>query len=141
MTRENYRVCVPEATSYDEVFNTDDVRFGGSGVVNKGAIRVKNVPDHDMKQSIVLTVPPLAAVYLKGRKKKAASKKTAAKKNTSGKTTAKKQLAKAESKPALKASENAEATVRVQKGSKSAAVPKKEKAKKPSAKASKAAEE
>lgn len=67
MTREDYRIGVPDATSYDEVFNTDDVKYGGSGVVNRGAIRVKNQPDHDMKQSITLTVPPLAAVFLKGR--------------------------------------------------------------------------
>ena len=71
VTREHYRVGVPDATSYDEVFNTDDVRFGGSGVVNTGAIRVRKIPDHDMKQSIELTVPPLAAVYLKGRPRKA----------------------------------------------------------------------
>lgn len=43
------------------------MKYGGSGVVNRGAIRVKNQPDHDMKQSITLTVPPLAAVFLKGR--------------------------------------------------------------------------
>ena len=36
VTRENYRIGVPDATSYDEIFNTDDIRFGGSGVVNKG---------------------------------------------------------------------------------------------------------
>ncbi len=70
VARENYRIGVPEATSYDEIFNTDDVSFGGGGVVNKGAIRVKNVPDHDMKHSIVLTVPPLSAIFLKGRAKK-----------------------------------------------------------------------
>ncbi|MCQ4735792.1 alpha amylase C-terminal domain-containing protein, partial [Anaerotruncus colihominis] len=38
---------MPDATSYDEVFNTDDVRFGGSGVVNTGVIRVMKIPDHD----------------------------------------------------------------------------------------------
>ena len=70
VTRENYRIGVPAATSYDEIFNTDDVRFGGSGVVNKGAIRVKNVADHAYKQSITLTVPPLATIFLKGRPKK-----------------------------------------------------------------------
>ena len=83
VTREDYRIGVPDATSYDEVFNTDDVKYGGSGVVNRGAIRVKNQPDHDMKQSITLTVPPLAAVFLKGRPRrteKAVRAKTTAKK-------------------------------------------------------------
>ena len=83
VTREDYRIGVPDATSYDEVFNTDDVKYGGSGVVNRGAIRVKNQPDHDMKQSITITVPPLAAVFLKGRPRrteKAVRAKTTAKK-------------------------------------------------------------
>ena len=53
------------------------MRFGGSGVVNKGAIRVKKTPDHDMKQSITLTVPPLSVVFLKGRPRKAAKAKKA----------------------------------------------------------------
>lgn len=86
VTRENYRVGVPPATSYDEIFNTDDIRFGGSGVVNKGAIRVKNVPDHGMKQSIQLTIPPLAVVFLKGRPKKP---RTSTKRKTIGQPSAK----------------------------------------------------
>ena len=91
VTREHYRVGVPDATSYDEVFNTDDVRFGGSGVVNTGAIRVRKIPDHDMKQSIELTVPPLAAVYLRGRPRKAkaaSATKAAAKTKTKAKKSA-----------------------------------------------------
>ena len=94
VTREKYIVGVPDATSYDEIFNSDDTRFGGSGVVNKGAIRVKKVPDHDMAQSIELTVPPLAVVFLKGRKRKPKAAKTAK---------AGKPSAKAEKKPAKKA--------------------------------------
>lgn len=75
VAREDYRIGVPDATSYDEIFNTDNVKYGGSGVINRGAIRVKNVPDHDMKQSIVLKVPPLAAVFLKGRPRRAKAEK------------------------------------------------------------------
>ncbi len=95
VTRENYRIGVPDATSYDEIFNTDDIRFGGSGVVNKGAIRVKNVAEHGFDHSISLTVPPLATIYLKGRPRKVKQAvKPAAK--TTRKTAAK-------SKPASKA--------------------------------------
>ena len=100
VTREKYIVGVPDATSYDEIFNSDDLRFGGSGVVNKGAIRVKKVPDHDMAQYIELTVPPLAVVFLKGRKRKPkAAKTTKAVKSKSAKAEkpAKKQTAGAKS--------------------------------------------
>lgn len=74
VAREEYRVGVPDATSYTELMNTDAVEFGGGGMINKGAIRVKSVPDHDMKQSIVITVPPLSVIYLRGKLKKAADK-------------------------------------------------------------------
>ena len=95
VTREDYRIGVPDATSYDEVFNTDDVKYGGSGVVNRGAIRVKNQPDHDMKQSITITVPPLAAVFLKGRPRRA-------EKAVRAKTTAKKAAKAPAGKPVVK---------------------------------------
>ena len=87
---------MPDATSYDEIFNTDDVKYGGSGVVNRGAIRVKNQPDHDMKQSITLTVPPLAAVFLKGRPRRAEKKAVRAK------TTVKKAAKAPAEKPVVK---------------------------------------
>ena len=96
VTREDYRIGVPDATSYDEIFNTDDVKYGGSGVVNRGAIRVKNQPDHDMKQSITLTVPPLAAVFLKGRPRRAEKKAVRAK------TTVKKAAKAPAEKPVVK---------------------------------------
>ena len=101
VTREKYIVGVPDATSYDEIFNSDDVRFGGSGVVNKGAIRVKKVPDHDMAQSIELTLPPLAVVFLKGRKRKPKAAKVS---KTAKAKPAKKATAAAKAgKPASKA--------------------------------------
>lgn len=94
--REGYRIGVPDASSYSEIINTDDVKWGGSGVVNKGAIKVENVADHDMKQSIVMTIPPLSAVLLKGRARRtrtvkagAGKTKTSAKEKTATAKTAK----------------------------------------------------
>ncbi len=63
--RQNYRVGVPEAGAYVEVFNSDDEAFGGSGVRNDGAIETQAVPWQDRGQSITLTLPPLATVYLR----------------------------------------------------------------------------
>lgn len=63
--RHNYRIGVPSKGSYIEVFNSDAESFGGSGVENTGEIASQDIPWHNREQSIVLTVPPLATVYLR----------------------------------------------------------------------------
>lgn len=67
---ENYRFGVPKAAEYGEVFNTDDVLWGGSGVGNGDRIPVEKIPSHGQEQSITVTIPPLGAVILRGRKRK-----------------------------------------------------------------------
>ena len=62
--RHGYRIGVPEKGSYIEVFNSDDEAFGGSGVKNEGEIKTEDVKWHDRDQSIVLTIPPMATIYL-----------------------------------------------------------------------------
>ena len=64
---EGYRFGVPGKLYYEEVFNTDDVAWGGSGVCNTGPIPVENIPSHGRDTSISLRVPPLGAVFLQGR--------------------------------------------------------------------------
>ena len=61
--RHGYRVGVPVAGSWREVFNSDAEVYGGSGVGNQGADRSEAVPAHGEAQSLALTLPPLAAVY------------------------------------------------------------------------------
>ena len=61
----DYRIGVPSKGNYVEVFNSDDEAFGGSGVKNAGEIASQDVPWHNRAQSITLTVPPLATVYLR----------------------------------------------------------------------------
>ena len=63
--RHDYRIGVPAKGNYVEVLNTDDAAFGGSGVKNDGVLKSQNVAWHDRDQSIVLTLPPLATVYLR----------------------------------------------------------------------------
>ena len=48
-----------------EVFNSDAEEFGGSGVKNEGALHTEDVPWHDREQSLVITVPPMATIYLR----------------------------------------------------------------------------
>ena len=63
--RHDYRIGVPEKGSYIEVFNSDDEAFGGSGVKNEGEIKTEDVKWHDRDQSILLTIPPMATIYLR----------------------------------------------------------------------------
>ena len=68
--RHGYRVGMPKAGIYREVFNSDDILFGGSGVKNAGALRTEAVPWHDRAQSLALTLPPLATIYLRWEKER-----------------------------------------------------------------------
>ena len=63
-TIAGYRIGVPESGEYQEVFNSDAAEFGGSGVQNSGAVFSADIPWHGKEHSLVLTVPPLAVVYL-----------------------------------------------------------------------------
>lgn len=70
VARENYRLGVQIDGNYTEALNSDDERFGGSGVKNKAALPAEEVPIHGYDRSIVMTVPPLACVYLTVQPKK-----------------------------------------------------------------------
>ena len=65
---------MPEKGSYIEVFNSDDEAFGGSGVKNEGEIKTEDVKWHDRDQSIVLTIPPMATIYLRHKGQLAAGR-------------------------------------------------------------------
>ena len=67
VVHENYRFGVPPKRQYEEVFNTDDVCWGGSGVVNPEPIFTESIPSHGEEQSISLRIPPLGAVILQGK--------------------------------------------------------------------------
>lgn len=63
--RENYNIGVPYKGVYEEVFNTDSSDFGGDGITNGSEINSVDVPMHGYDQSLVLTIPPLSAMYFK----------------------------------------------------------------------------
>ncbi len=64
VVRHGYRLGVPGDGSYVEAINTDDERYGGSGVRN-GPLEAQPVGAHDKPYSIELTLPPLATLILK----------------------------------------------------------------------------
>jgi 1,4-alpha-glucan branching enzyme len=59
-----YRVGLPQGGVWREVVNTDDERYGGSGVGNRGPVEAKPRSWHDQPYSAELTLPPLAVLWL-----------------------------------------------------------------------------
>jgi len=62
--RSHYRVGVPEPGFWREVLNSDASAYGGSGIGNLGGVHTEPHGLHGRAQSLSLTLPPLAAVYL-----------------------------------------------------------------------------
>lgn len=60
-----YRIPMPSAGRYDEILNTDAVEYGGSGVGNYGSVVAEDVPLGGRSASVELTLPPLAAIWLR----------------------------------------------------------------------------
>ena len=63
VVRHGYRIGVPAAGAYHELINTDASVYGGSGVHN-APLHTEAVAAHGREQSIALTVPPLATLFL-----------------------------------------------------------------------------
>ena len=62
IVRSEYRIGVPRAGTYTEVLNTDAACYGGSGVGNLGSVKSDSEPRHGHDHSILVTLPPLAAL-------------------------------------------------------------------------------
>lgn len=59
-----YRVGLPFAGVWEEVFNSDSELYGGSGVGNLGSVTALDEPWHARPASAEISVPPLGAVWL-----------------------------------------------------------------------------
>jgi 1,4-alpha-glucan branching enzyme len=62
--RVNYVLGVPRGGFWRERLNTDAVEYGGSGMGNLGGVNAVPVPAHGRFQSLTLTLPPLATVFM-----------------------------------------------------------------------------
>ena len=78
--RHGARFGVPEAGTYEEVFNSDAAEFGGSNVINENDIPSQDVPWNNKSYSIQITVPPLATVYIQLKKERPLKGKTVSEK-------------------------------------------------------------
>jgi 1,4-alpha-glucan branching enzyme len=63
--REGYVVGVPRAGSYGELINSDGAAYGGGNVGNGGVVFTEAAAAHGQRQSLRLTLPPLACLMLK----------------------------------------------------------------------------
>lgn len=65
VVRKDFRIGVNELCGYQEIFNSDDVNYWGSGVKNEGTMMAET-QDWNMKPySIRVTLPPLSTIVLK----------------------------------------------------------------------------
>jgi 1,4-alpha-glucan branching enzyme len=62
---ERYRIGLPAAGTWTELINTDAESYRGSGVGNLGAVSAEDSPWHGQPASAVVTLPPLATLWLR----------------------------------------------------------------------------
>jgi len=65
VVRYGYHIGVPRPGHYEEVLNTDAAPYGGSNVGNLGGMNAGEHAWSGRRYSLALTLPPLAAVFLK----------------------------------------------------------------------------
>jgi 1,4-alpha-glucan branching enzyme len=63
VVRHDFRIGVPEGGRYRELLNTDDERYGGSGVQN-GELEASNTGMHGREHSVAMSLPALATVIV-----------------------------------------------------------------------------
>ncbi|ASG69039.1 1,4-alpha-glucan branching enzyme [Francisella halioticida] len=61
----NYHLGVPRAGSYKEVFNSDELKFGGSGQIIENKIFTEQENLHSFDQRLSIKIPPMATLVLK----------------------------------------------------------------------------
>ncbi|WP_028047743.1 1,4-alpha-glucan branching protein GlgB [Cellulomonas sp. URHE0023] len=59
---EEYRLALPKSGTWREIYNSDSVAYGGSGVGNLGQIQAEDVEHYGRPASASIRVPPLGIV-------------------------------------------------------------------------------
>ncbi|MFN4199518.1 MAG: 1,4-alpha-glucan branching protein GlgB, partial [Flavobacterium sp.] len=63
--REDYRIGLPLKGKLKEIFNSDALDYGGSGVLNPKPIKIEAVPYNHREYSAAVTLPPLGVTVFK----------------------------------------------------------------------------
>lgn len=61
----DYRLGVPALGTWREILNSDSLFYGGSNVGNANDVKAQLLPSHGYPASVSLTLPPLAALFLR----------------------------------------------------------------------------
>ncbi|RYI25230.1 1,4-alpha-glucan branching protein GlgB [Bacillus infantis] len=61
----NFRIGVPHAGSYREIFNSDKEEYGGSGWINKKVVKTEELEYHGRPYSIQMAIPPFGITILR----------------------------------------------------------------------------
>ncbi|MBX9675189.1 MAG: 1,4-alpha-glucan branching protein GlgB [Methylotenera sp.] len=62
--RQNYRIGVPKAGQYAEIFNSDAGYYGGGNQGNGAGLQTENIAWMHHQQSLLITLPPLAGLII-----------------------------------------------------------------------------
>jgi 1,4-alpha-glucan branching enzyme len=63
VVRHDFRMGVPEGGMYRELINSDDLKYGGSGVLNHD-VAAQQHGSHGREYSLVVALPPLSTIIL-----------------------------------------------------------------------------
>lgn len=96
VARDGYRIGVPYEGVYEQVFSSDDVKYGGTGLVQNGKIKSEDYSMHGYDQSITLDIPAMSVMFFTVTPKK---KRTEKAKTDSSKSADKSKPAEKEAKP------------------------------------------
>ena len=79
---DGFTIGLPKPGVLREILNSDDEKYGGSGVLNEPEIRSHKKPFLEFANSAEITLPPMSCVYFRFTPSKTAPKrkKTAEKK-------------------------------------------------------------
>ncbi len=69
-SHSNYRIGVPKEGFYEEIFNTDSYKYGGSNLGNFGGKFTDSWSIHNYEDSMDLCLPPLSVLVFKYDEKK-----------------------------------------------------------------------
>jgi 1,4-alpha-glucan branching enzyme len=65
MVRSGYRIGVPAAGWYEEIFNSDSTYYAGSDVGNGPGVKTIAESTHGRKYTLEVTLPPLGVTIFK----------------------------------------------------------------------------
>ncbi len=76
LTMSGYEIGVPVAGIWQEIFNSDNSQYGGSGQLNDGDLTTTDTEKHFKTQSLSIKIAPLATMVFECVKEKIKKKKT-----------------------------------------------------------------